>query len=1000
MSKRIISAILSIVFITVTVLPCLSGCNAVENENYYTVLEWLDQIENSFNLLYYSETEPLVKTVNTSDNSFETVQIAAEWGVIEPEDDLRFNDRLTKELAADTLIRAMNCVTLSTIDISDSGDVKPLYLERVMSAVNEGIFTLDSGKFSPKKQLTKDEANAAMLIAHDKWINFSYEGVSYDHSTIKENVINLGGVRSENSTIVPVQYSVEYSGSTRFVDENGTYTDNTSKTRTFPAGQSPAGLGVDMVLAMPADDVMPMDYAVVVTGLTENGDGSVTVTTRKAELEDVYEEIDIQQSGELDFSDAIFFGPDGQRLDLGAGSVDNTSALMNNWVDSGIAYNPQLYRSNGDIAKLSTSFTTNMMYNLGTDYSSNYVQKLGMEKKDSTTFKLGDVFSVTLSTKTGNGGVGLGVKLEGKVEADGASLKVETGFDQTVKVESHIKTHWDWFKLKVDELKLSLTDEKTETFGFDCSLVKNFGSTKNQFLDHNGDGKTNGADWTSEAAVLRNLYNDVRHVSKSWSDLKKQANDVANFKLVDIFMPSIGAHFVIRGELSVDGSLKLTFKQANTVGVELMNGKLRPYNEKSNSQEVDFSAKIELAFRVALEWQLIGINVCDIGVKAGIGAKVSSILYSYDKSTDSLLEICGIQSAAIKPGGSIAGEDGVTISETGLVIQTEETSTTRICSELSVYPILSFYVCSSSSVAGKLLGGVDLEILGENTPLFRAHFDDGVLVSECSVSANDSYGITTGDNLSLNSDSYALPVGEEADEGLALVTLPKNATIKDVKITSDNPEVLEVENLLHKTTGFEKSSVKPKITFRVNSAYLKDESTEGNPTEYSYTFGSWFYDDVAGKPKPHFALTGKKNGTANVTVSAGGESVTIPVQVGTGEEPVVSTGDLISSKGTFTLAPGEKVQTAFDFIPEGKTIDDISFTTEDSSIATVSSGGLISAVDEGDVKIIAILQGEKKEYKTEFVVHVIEQTVTYTSNGFINTYSVYIDPALEEFVVI
>lgn len=988
MSKRIISAILGIVFLTITVLPCLSGCSAVEDETHYTVMQWLDQVEEKFNLLYYSEQEPLIKTVNTSDSGFETVQIAAEWGIIEPDDEIKFNDKLTKELAADTLVRAMNCVSLSTADFSDSGDVNPIYLDRVMSSVNEGIFDLESGKFLPKKQITKDEADAAMAIAYDKWVNFSYGGVSYDRSTVKENVINLGGVISENCDVVPALYTVEYTGIRSFFDDNGGYTDNTNKTITFSAGQAPTGLAVEKVLAMPADDVIPMDYAVVVTGIAENSDGSVTVTTRNAELQDVYDEIDVQQSGALDFSKAIFYGPDGQRLNIGYDNDAGVEAvgLMSVLVEPEKDISPRTYRD--------TNVSATMMVNTFDEHDSdNYVKKLDSHK-GSAKIKLIDTddskLYLTVSASLGSGEGGLGLKIEGEIKDGDEKLAAEIGFDKTVKVENRVKTHWDWFKLKVDELKLSVTDETTETFGYTCSAAKTFGSIINKYHDKKDSKKGfDIGDWSDEGHKLRDLYQYTKTVGESFTALSKKAKEASNKKLVDVIFPGTHLHFVIRAEFTVEGSVKLTLTQSNTIGAELVNGKLRAIKESSNSRKLDFSAKAELTARIGIEFQLIGIDIADIGVKAGLGAKVSSIMYSYDKSSDTLLEVCGIEGAFIQVGGDINAGEGVDIAETGLPVPDYETRRNLICNELKIYPIVSGYLCSSLSIVGKLFGSIEFEFLGENTPLLLVHADDGKIVSECSISANDSYGVVTGNKLTLNSDSYAIPVSDDADLGLAVATLPVNVTINDVTIESDNTEVLEVENLMHKVSGFDASSIKPKIVIKAgigniikaaNNALDGGANASKNSLTYSYTFGSWFYDELSGSSKPQFALTGKKNGTANVTITAGGESVTIPVQVGTGEEPVVSTGSLISTKGTFTLAPGETAQTAFDFIPEGKAIGDITFTSENSSVASVSGSGLITAVGEGDVNIKAVLKGEDEEYSTTFVVHVIEpQAVTYTN---------------------
>lgn len=925
------------------VLSIFSGCKAEGDKNHYSVLQWLDKVEETFNLLYYTETEPYVKSMSNTDSGFDTVQIAAEWGIINPEDEIDFNGRLTKEFAADTLVRAMNCVTPATVDISDSKKVNPLYLENVMSSVNEGLFEVKSGKFQPKKKLTIAQADGALEAAHYKWVNFSY-GESFDRSIVKENVINFGGVTSENCPVTEGDYKVEYSGSREFFDEFGGYTDNTQKTITFSAGKAPEGLAVDSVLAMPADDVVPMNYAVVVTGITNNSDGSVTVSTRKAELSDVYEEIDIQQSGPLDFSNAVFYGPDGQRLTF---SNDNAAPMGN--INSDALTEPLgLYRP-GELDTLKTSTKT-------------------------VTVDLGDGFKVKfkLNLDKNGGGLGFDVTCKKKKNIGGAEWSYSTsmGFEDNIKVESRIKTHWKILSLKVDELRFSVNDTKTETIGFDTKIHDNMGMIINQVGDTTGDGKKNIGDWAKEGHQLRKIYEDTRTVGESFKSLSEQAKSATNRKLVDVMIGG-GMHFVIRAEITVEGSLRFTFSQSNTAGVELVNGKFRPIYDHETTKKADLFIKAEITIRLGFEFQLIGINVVDLGVQAGAGFTANGIVYSYDKSSGALMEVCGVNGALLPPDGSMdAGE--MQVSEMAPRMPEDDTRISRLCVEGRIYPILNIFACSDSSVAGKLFGTLEIEILGEDQSIRNVHYEfdenGGGQVSECTATANESYGITTGDALTLNMEDYAIPVNkEEADVGLAIVTLPKNSTIKDVSIKSDNPDVLEVENLLHKETN--EKTVKPKLTISQKAVIPGlDADVE---RDISYQFGSVFYEDMSGGSKPQFALLGVMDGIANVTVSVNGESVTVPVQVGTGNMTIISEGALVSKVGAFTVNSGDSVQLEFEHIPEDKSLSDIKFTSSNPSVAFVSWKGTVKAVGVGDAEITAKLRGEEGVYETVFTIHVV-----------------------------
>lgn len=945
MKKKIISTILSAVFLTSFILSCLTGCSAGADQNHYTVLEWLDKVEESFNLLYYTETEPLVKTVKTSDSSFSTVQIAAEWGIINPEDDLKLNSRVTKEFAADTLVRAMNCVTPSSVDISDSKKVKALYLDNVMSSVNEGIFALNNGKFDPKKQLTIPEADVAMLVARNKWTNFSY-GESYDRSVVKENVINLGGVTSENSEVVPAEYSIKYTGTKTFFDENGGYTDNVGKTITFPAGQAPAGLTTDSILAMPADDVIPMSYAVVVTGVKNNSDGSVTVTTRNAQLEEVFDELDIQQSEVLNFGEAIFYGPDGQRLEFGK-----------NYEAADMAF---------EADEVNTS-------SLGL-YRPGQPETLSVDDKLSIKFKLGKDLSVTIDGSLAKSSGSLGVKLEGKIKGKKTTVKLELGSEEKISIENKVKTHWEWFQLKVDELRFSATNTLTQSNKYTFEPSDSDDNSDNSAL-------INDPNWQAGALKLQEIYKSAQAEAKTFDELAKMTKESSNQKLMDVVFPNTGLHFVIRYDFDLEGTIKLTITQSTTGGIELVNKNLRTINENEETRSLEFSAKVEVALRIGLEFQIIGINVVDLGVKLGAGAKVSSVIYTFDPA-DALLEVCGVLGTVVPNAPPLDVGQGIVAGTLGMLLPSDDSFRYRVCMEFSLYPIVSIYACSDNSIAGKLFGEAEFTVYDDDTPFFVVHTEadsNGIgVVSECTISANGSYGIKAGDSLTLNATEYAVSVDEEGDTGLAVATLPKKATIKDIKISSENPEILEVQNLMNGAGNIGLTAPKAKLEFKFSASAImqkgdpktgKDEtSVKGTRT---INFGSWFYEDMEGAPNPQFVLVGKKDGTVNVTVSVNGESVTIPVKVGLGEEATVSSGALIVTTGTFTLAPGETAQAGFDFIPEGKSMSDISFTSSNSSVATVSGGGQIKAVGNGDAVITATLKGKDKDYTATFTVHVV-----------------------------
>ena len=156
---------------------------------------------------------------------------------------------------------------------------------------------------------------------------------------------------------------------------------------------------------------------------------------------------------------------------------------------------------------------------------------------------------------------GFGIKIEGEFkDKHGNKETIELGYEKTVNVENRLNWHWEWFHIEVDDLRLSMTDKNSETIGFSWSADKDFGSIKN--------GKQDLGEWSSEAHKLRKMYDDTRKVGESFKWLADKAKDASNKKLLDIIFPSTNLHFVIRAQLTVEGSIKLTLTQENTYGVD------------------------------------------------------------------------------------------------------------------------------------------------------------------------------------------------------------------------------------------------------------------------------------------------------------------------------------------------------------------------------------------------------------------------------------------------
>lgn len=766
--KKIASTTMAFVIMLLCTVPFISGCRRSE-KNAYTVTQWLDVVERNFGMDYYTEPEPILQSVFTSSPDFDTIQIAAEWGLISPEDVPELDSYITKEFCADTLVTAMNFTDTATVDITDFDKIDPSYVENVKIAVENGVFSLDNGKFDPKAELTKGEADVALTAAYDKWINFSFNGVEYDESVVKENVVNLGSLDENISPVADCDYKVDYSGSTDFFGEDGQYTDNTIKTITFQKNDMP-DISAGSVMTLPADDVVPMDYAVVVESVSENDDGTVTVHTRNAELEEIYDEIKIQKSEVVDFSDAVFYAPDGTKIEMMDGEPE-----------------PMMFADeDAQIEKLGLYVPGN---GLKTEKTASV--------KGSKTIDLGDGLEATFYVK----GEEIGVKLKLENKSGDVTASVETSAKLTLKIDS--KVDLGFFRLKSALLKASSSQEVSTKFKY--SLKKSGGINES----------------TKRNCVLKELYNEF---GKLVNEGKKAGGLVGKAyckKILDISLGN-GFHLALRVGMNVEGELEFTLGASEAFGVEYVNGKLRKISDFSTKQDLSLSGKFEATLSPALTWQLLGRTIADAGAEGGLGVKLSSKLYESNEVSGEIESECGFP-YLITAG--IAENAGLPINMSKAEIVTKENI--QSCLDFRVYPIFKLFVCSGSSLVGKYVGSIEVSILGEDNPIYVKHWEsDNGVVADCSRGVSESYDIETGKDLTLNLkdlNKLVLYVGEEYTN-FKIATLPKGLTVDDVKITVEDPSVLGAEKLMSiKKTKAGDRKIKVTMKNKLNDTSLEGE---------------------------------------------------------------------------------------------------------------------------------------------------------------------------------
>lgn len=173
--KRLISIILLVATLFTLASP-LAGCSA-NKEAVLTVGQWLMMINDAFGMQSYIEEKPYFENVSSSNPYFETVQIAAEWDVVDRNAPIDVEKTLTWEMALVTLVNAGNFVSAD----SDKKDKISFAIENFDKSIRT---------YWMNRNIQYQKAVALLATAQEKWVSKRYdkniENVSYN-----DNVVNL-----------------------------------------------------------------------------------------------------------------------------------------------------------------------------------------------------------------------------------------------------------------------------------------------------------------------------------------------------------------------------------------------------------------------------------------------------------------------------------------------------------------------------------------------------------------------------------------------------------------------------------------------------------------------------------------------------------------------------------------------------------------------------------------------------------------------------------------
>lgn len=350
---------------------------------------------------------------------------------------------------------------------------------------------------------------------------------------------------------------------------------------------------------------------------------------------------------------------------------------------------------------------------------------------------------------------------------------------------------------------------------------------------------------------------------------------------------------------------------------------------------------------------------------------------------------------------------GITLNSTSLSLNEGETADlVATISPKNATNQTVIWSSSNGSVASVNGGKVTALKAGETT--ITAKSDEGGFTATCSITVNSKTIAVT--SISLSKDALTLTEGES--ETLIATVKPDNATDKSITWSSSDASIATVNQ--GKVTAVKEGSVTitakagdksatcvvsvTKKLIEVESIELSDRSlnlTEGGtatlvatvkPDNASDKTVIWNSSDNSIVSVSSTGLVNAlKVGSVTVTASCGGKSATCSITVTSKTIPV--TGVELSPTA-LSLTEGGKATLTATVLPGNATDKGLTWKSSDSSIASVSSEGVVTAIKEGRATItVTTIDGGKTAtcsvVVNKEVIHVTSITLNRSSLSLI-----------------
>lgn len=795
--KRIKALILAVLLLGSMVLS-LAGCGATTADTALSMGQWVSLIAESFGMQNYLSDTPYFKNVKQDNAFFAPFQMAAEWEILEPSDNIRDTTAVRYKDVLVTLVNAGGFLPYNATE-----DEK----------IDYAIKTFDSGirTYWMNRYIRLDKAVDLLDIAQKLWAEKPIENPIHE-AKLSEDVKNY--LEDE------LEYTVE---------------DGVIKIAADKIGELSSG----DVFALPCSG----ENAAMIKKVTNVAyDGGYAYIQHEEvpdeELTEYAENITVRDSTEVDFSNIVGIYDEAGNPIVFEDTPDYDSSLSSN-TGSYTVNNLVNTSNNAQVVPLGKMQNSNgQVVNTG----------IFDNAKGEYTFTVkGNKFTISLSGKS------FGLKWSKDSDKKNNQYR-DTKTTKSVSVTcDYIRLDKDidisWGKIKSALLKI---DYKTTIQGG----VKV--TTNNKVGQQDADG----SEVTSSlSSVISGYKQALSNITKGVNE-SKYTNDsvyICRIKVVPAGFAAVD--FIVKGVVTVTGELKIVIEVEGCQGVEYKNGKVRYINSKGVDTDFMAEGKVEATispgFAVTiLEKWTIGEILVDFG--AGVSASFRAHLFDAENHhihTESGVTLSAedvTEMEAVTKYISAEDLEAFAKEQGGNYIATQDGASVQLfrgfCFEWKLYPIIRLSM--GDGLLPNLLKSakvsLSVEFLGEKNVLLTGHLDfgpgksaaylQGALKSdaigvdlkatlgvgeECSFNFKpwddheddlpigtepptiDQSDILTTESIILSSIRITLKTGESGT--ISITGLPKGYSIEDIVASSEDEKIATIDTRYGKVKAHDKT---------------------------------------------------------------------------------------------------------------------------------------------------------------------------------------------------